>query len=82
MSQVRDLSIRGLEAHAVDVSMQRPLTTGGGTIETAPLMLIDLHTEEGITGRSYVFCYTPMVLKPVAQLLSSRWPSSSQAWEP
>lgn len=36
-----------------------------------PLVLIDLHTEEGITGTSYVFCYTPMALKPVVQLVSS-----------
>ena len=71
MSPVRELSIRGLKTHAVDVPMQRPLTTGGGVIRTAPLVLIDLHTEEGITGRSYVFCYTPMALKAVAQLLSS-----------
>jgi mandelate racemase len=71
MSPVRELSIRGLKTHAVDVPMQRPLTTGGGVIKTAPLVLIDLHTEEGITGRSYVFCYTPMALKAVAQLLSS-----------
>ncbi len=71
MSPVRELSIRSLKTHAVDVPMQRPLTTGGGVIKTAPLVLIDLHTEEGITGRSYVFCYTPMALEPVAQLLSS-----------
>jgi len=71
MSPVRELSIRGLETRAVDVPMQRPLTTGGGVIRTAPLVLIDLRTEEGITGRSYVFCYTPMALKAVAQLLSS-----------
>jgi len=71
MSPVRELSIRGLKTHAVDVPMQRPLTTGGGVIKTAPLVLIDLHTKEGITGRSYVFCYTPMALKAVAQLLSS-----------
>ena len=34
-----------------------------------PLVLIDLHTEEGITGSTYLFCYTPPALKPVAALL-------------
>jgi len=71
MSPNPELTICSLDARTVDVPMQRPLTTGGGVIETAPLVLIDLHTEEGITGRSYVFCYTPMALKPVAQILSS-----------
>ena len=71
MSPNPELTIRGLDARAVDVPMRRPLATGGGTIETAPLVLIDLNTEEGITGRSYVLCYTPIVLKPVAQILSS-----------
>ncbi len=71
MSQVGEPRIRSLETRAVDVPMQRPLTTGGGIIKTVPLVLIDLRTEEGITGRSYVFCYTPMALKAVAQLLSS-----------
>jgi mandelate racemase len=38
-------------------------------VEAAPLVLIDLETAEGITGRSYLFCYTPLALAPVARLL-------------
>ena len=63
------LTIRGLRARPVDVPMQRPLATSGGTVSTAPLVLIDLETEEGITGCAYVFCYTPLALKPVAELI-------------
>ncbi len=70
MSLDPELTIRTLEVRAVDVPMQRPLTTSGGVVHTAPLALIDLKTEEGITGCSYVFCYTPMALRPLAQLLS------------
>ncbi len=51
--------------------MLRPLQTSGGMVGTAPLVLIDLHTEEGITGCSYAFCYTPLALKPVAQLIAN-----------
>jgi mandelate racemase len=40
-------------------------------VSTAPLVLTDLLTEEGTIGRSYVFCYTSLALKPVAQLLSN-----------
>lgn len=49
--------------------MRLPLATGSGTVSTAPLVLIDLETEEGITGSSYVFCYTPPALLPVARLI-------------
>lgn len=51
------LTVRALDARLVRVPMRRPLHTGGGRITDAPLMLLDLHTEEGITGRAYLFCY-------------------------
>jgi hypothetical protein len=35
---------------------------------TAPLVLIDLETEEGPIGRSYVFSYTPLALEPLRRL--------------
>jgi len=56
---------------AVNVPMNRPLATGAGTVEMAPLLLIDLYTEEGVTGRSYLLCYTPLALKPVRQFLET-----------
>jgi mandelate racemase len=65
------LTLHGLRARAVDVPMQRPLQTSGGTVGTAPLVLVDLTAEEGVVGRSYVFCYTPLTLRPVVQLVSS-----------
>lgn len=49
--------------------MARPLATGGGAVSTAPLVLLDLDTDAGITGRSYVFCYTPLLLEPLTALL-------------
>ncbi len=70
MNHGSELTIRGLDVRAVDVPIRRPLETSGGVLNTAPLVLIDLRTEEGITGSSYVFCYTPVALGPVAQLLS------------
>jgi mandelate racemase len=65
------LTIRALRARPVNVPLRRPLQTGGGLVETAPLVLIDLHTEEGLTGHSYVFCYTPLALLPAAQLIAN-----------
>lgn len=69
MSSAVRLTVRGLHVRAVKVPMRLPLQTSGGTITIAPLALIDLHTEEGITGSSYLFCYTPLVLKPMVELL-------------
>jgi len=65
------LTIRSMQVRAVQVPMRLPLQTSSGTIRTAPLALIDLHTEEGVTGRTYLFCYTPLVLKPVCELLAN-----------
>jgi mandelate racemase len=63
------LTIRELQARAVNVPMAIPLQTGGGAVASAPLVLIDLLTEQGVTGRSYLFCYTPFALKPMLALL-------------
>jgi mandelate racemase len=51
------LTIRALRATAVEVPMKHVLGTSGAAIRAAPLLLIDLETEEGVTGRSYLFCY-------------------------
>ena len=64
-----NLTIRRLQARAVRVPMPRPLQTGGGQITIAPLVLVDLETDEGITGRSYIFGYTPLTLRPLVQFL-------------
>lgn len=40
---------------SVDVPMKRPLVTGGGTVDSAPLVLIRLKAGD-IKGASYVFC--------------------------
>lgn len=74
MTSHPSLTIRTLRVRAVDVPMARPLQTSSGTVGTAPLALIDLVTEEGITGCAYLFCYTPLMLKPVVQLIGELSP--------
>lgn len=59
------LTIRKLRVRAVKVPMPLPLQTSSGTITTAPLALIDLETEEGVTGCAYLFCYTVLAFKPL-----------------
>jgi mandelate racemase len=65
------LTVRGLDARAVRVPLTRPHLTAGGTVSEAPLVLVDLVTDEGITGSAYVFCYTPLALAPVARLVTN-----------
>lgn len=49
--------------------MARPLGTSAATMRVAPLLLIDLETEEGITGRSYLFCYVQSAAPGIARVL-------------
>src|SRR5919112_5889116 len=65
------LTVRGLNVRAVRVPLSRPHPTAGGTVSEAPLVLVDLVTDEGITGSAYVFCYTPLALGPVARLVEN-----------
>jgi len=68
------LTITNLQLRAVNVPMRLPLQTSSGTVGVAPLVLIDLQTSEGVTGHTYLFCYTPLALKPVMEMLSSLAP--------
>jgi mandelate racemase len=68
VTQIPRLTVRGLRIRAVEVPVSPPLETASGTIGTAPLVLIDLMTGEGVTGCSYVFCYTPVALHATARL--------------
>jgi mandelate racemase len=61
--------IRGLRSVAVEVPMKLPLGTSAQRIDRATLLLIDLDTDEGVTGRSYVFCVLKAVAAPVAKML-------------
>src|SRR5262249_19558002 len=71
MTSAPKLTISRLRVRAVDAPLTRPLKTGGGLVQSAPLALIDLESKEGVTGSSYLFCVTPAALKPTAQLLQN-----------
>jgi mandelate racemase len=64
------LTIRSIRAVAVRVPMTCVLGTSAGALREAPLLLIDLETEEGVTGRSYLFCYLPAAGPAIASLLA------------
>ena len=62
-------TIRGVKARAVVAPISRPVKNAFGSIEAAPLVLIDVATDQGVTGRSYIFAYTAMALKPLVHLI-------------
>jgi mandelate racemase len=68
------LTIRALRTVAVHVPMKRPLGTSARRMDTAPLVLIDVDTEEGISGRAYVFCYLRAATAAVEAILSEAAP--------
>jgi mandelate racemase len=63
------LTIRGVRAVGVELLMARPLGTSAQTIDHASLLLIDLDTSEGVTGRAYLFCYLRAAAAPIARML-------------
>jgi mandelate racemase len=60
MPDAPPLTLRALRSVAVSVPMRFALGTSAATVRSAPLLLIDLETEQGVTGRTYLFCYMPM----------------------
>jgi len=63
------LTVRAVRAVGVEVPMTYALGTSAAKITTAALVLLDLETNEGVTGRSYLFCFSrdlvPVVLRMV-----------------
>jgi len=62
-------AIRAVRARAVDVPISRPVKNAFGVIRSAPLVLIDVETDQGVTGRSYIFGYAKLTLAPLVRLI-------------
>lgn len=65
------MKIKAIRTRAVGAPMQRPLATSTGAITVAPLLLVDLQTDAGITGRSYLFGIGKQNLKPLAAIIEA-----------
>jgi mandelate racemase len=64
-----DLVVADVTAKAVVAPLSRPVRTAVGTIPAAPLVLIDVTVREGITGRAYIFAYTPTALAALHRIV-------------
>jgi mandelate racemase len=62
-------TIRSIRARPVIAPISRPVKNAFGVIEAAPLVLIDVSTDQGITGHAYIFAYTKLTLAPLVHLI-------------
>jgi mandelate racemase len=63
-------TLRGVSSVGVEVPLRRPLGTSAQTLRQVPLLLVDLETEEGVVGRSYLFCYFPKAVPAIQAVLA------------
>ena len=54
---VQPLTLRSIRARPVVLELKRPVVARIATLADWPLILIDLHTEEGVIGRAYLEPY-------------------------
>jgi mandelate racemase len=64
------LTVRAIRAAAVEVPMRYVLGTSAAAVRAAPLLLVDVETAEGVTGRTYLFCYLRAAAPAIVSLLS------------
>src|SRR5512143_2500896 len=57
------LTLRRLRARPVVLPLARPIVARIATIAQWPVILLDLETEEGIVGRSYLEPYVPKAMR-------------------
>jgi mandelate racemase len=68
------LTLRSVDVRSVLVPLKRPVVSRVGLFDQWPMILIDLYTEEGIVGRSYLEPYLKQSLRyivPVIQDLAA-----------
>ncbi|HEX2825603.1 MAG TPA: enolase C-terminal domain-like protein [Burkholderiales bacterium] len=63
------LTVKSLRARAVSAPMKHVLGTSAAKVTAAPLLLFDLETDEGITGRAYQFCYVATAARAIQAIL-------------
>ena len=66
------MKIQAIRARPVAAPMKRPLATSTGKLAESALLLVDLQTDQGIVGRSYLFGFGRRNnLPPVAKVIEA-----------
>jgi mandelate racemase len=63
------LRVRSVHCTPVEVPLRYVLGTSAATVKAAPLLLLELLTEQGVTGRAYTFCYRRSAARSIAALV-------------
>jgi mandelate racemase len=63
------LTLRGIRARPVVIKLRRPVIARIATIPDWPMVLVDLETEEGVTGRSYLAPYAFKAMRYLVPML-------------
>lgn len=66
---MESLTIRSITARPVLLQLKRPVVARIATMTDWPLILIDLHTEEGVIGRSYLEPYAVKSMRYLVPML-------------
>ncbi len=66
---ISHLTVSDVTARAVVSPLSRPIRTAMGAIPSAPLVLIDVATREGIVGSAYIFAYATAALAALRRLV-------------
>jgi mandelate racemase len=65
------MKIRAIKVRPVSAPMKRPLATSIAQVTSAALLLLDLETDQGIVGRSYLFGIAKHHLPAMARLVEA-----------
>lgn len=68
-NRIMSPKIRDLHVRPVCVPMAHPHRTASGVVMESPLVLLTVHTDQGVAGHSITFTYTAAALQPVADLI-------------
>jgi mandelate racemase len=70
------LTLHSVDVRAVSIPMRRPIVSKVGTYPEWPFLLVDLKTNEGIVGRSYLEPYlksASRIIAPAIADLAEKW---------
>lgn len=71
MLDLPTLTLREVRVRPVVLKPEQPVETAAGRVATTCLVLIDMRTDEGVTGRSYLRSYSPLAHVPLATLVGN-----------
>src|SRR6516165_12097569 len=67
---MQPVKLRSLSSRGVLVPLNFTLGTSAAIISTVPLLLVDLVTDDGVTGHAYAFCYRSSGARAIAAHLA------------